>query len=81
MGPDVFVAVDSGIRSGLDVVRALALGADFAMLGRPFLYGAGALGADGPAHILSILAEEYENALIQLGVSGPEELPSRLSSS
>ena len=81
VGPDVFVAVDSGIRSGLDVVRALALGADFAMLGRPFLYGAGALGTDGPAHILSILAEEYENALIQLGVSGPGELPSRLSSS
>ena len=43
--------LDSGIRSGLDVVRAVALGADAAFAGKAFLWGLGALGAEGPGHV------------------------------
>ena len=78
VGPNVFVAIDSGVRSGLDVVRALALGADFVMMGRPFLYGAGALGSSGPGHVLDILEEEITNVMIQLGARNLSELPSYL---
>lgn len=74
VGKDMFLALDSGVRSGLDVVRAMALGADFVMLGRPFLYGAGALGARGPAHVLAILEEEITNVMVQLGVEKLSQL-------
>ena len=78
VGPDVFVAVDSGVRSGLDVVRALALGADFVMMGRPFLYGAGAAGHAGPGHVLDILEDEIKNVMVQLGAGNLSDLPNLL---
>lgn len=49
---------DSGIEGGLDIIRALALGADFVMLGRACHYALAALGADGPAHLTGILAKD-----------------------
>lgn len=79
VGPNVFVALDSGVRSGLDVVRALALGADFVMMGRPFLYGAGAVGAAGPGHVLDIVRDEISNVMIQLGVQQLSGLPDCLT--
>ena len=79
VGPDVFLALDSGVRSGLDVIRALALGADFVMMGRPFLYGAGAIGSSGPGHVLDILRDEITNVMIQLGVRQLSELPACLT--
>lgn len=79
VGTDVFVALDSGVRSGLDVVRALALGADFVMMGRPFLYGAGALGEKGPSHVLDIIRDEVSNVMTQLGTRQLSELPSCLT--
>ena len=49
---------DSGVRSGADVVKALALGASAVGIGRPYAYGAALAGADGIVHVLrSILAE------------------------
>ncbi|WEK43491.1 MAG: alpha-hydroxy-acid oxidizing protein [Candidatus Sphingomonas colombiensis] len=52
------VLFDSGIRSGSDVVKAIALGADAVGVGRPYSYGLALGGADGAAHVLkSILAE------------------------
>ena len=49
--------MDSGVRSGTDVVRALALGAQAAFAGKAFLWGLGALGAQGPKHVIDLLAE------------------------
>jgi lactate 2-monooxygenase len=55
---DAPVLFDSGVRSGTDVVKALALGATAVGIGRPFLYGLALAGAAGAEHVLkSILAE------------------------
>ena len=63
----VALLLDSGVRSGLDVARALASGADFVMAGRPFLYGVAALGEPGAEHVISILRDELINTLKQIG--------------
>lgn len=69
------VLLDSGVRSGLDVLRALSLGADFVLLGRPFFYGSAALGRRGPGHVVDILREELTHAMRQNGVAGLETYP------
>ena len=61
------VLFDSGVRNGLDVLRALYLGADFVMLGRAFLYGVAALGAYGADHAAHILTDDLKNNMVQLG--------------
>ena len=61
------VIFDSGIEGGLDVLRALSLGADFVMLGRAFHYGLGALGERGAAHVLDILRQDMISNMGQLG--------------
>ena len=62
------VLFDSGIRTGLDIIRAIALGADFVLIGRPFVYGVCALQEFGGHHVYQILKEEMENNMRQLGV-------------
>lgn len=61
------VMFDSGIRSGIDVVRAMALGADFVFSGRPFMYGLGALAGAGPGFVADFFAEEISAAMRQIG--------------
>jgi L-lactate dehydrogenase (cytochrome) len=67
VGGRATVMLDSGIRSGLDVVRAAALGADAAFAGKAFLWGLGALGAEGPGHVLDLMIDEMKSAVGQLG--------------
>ncbi|MEM8664888.1 MAG: alpha-hydroxy acid oxidase, partial [Pseudomonadota bacterium] len=67
VGADVPILIDSGIRRGSDVVRAKALGADFALAGRAFAYGAGAGGPAGCEKALDILEAELSRAVGQLG--------------
>jgi (S)-mandelate dehydrogenase len=67
------VMLDSGIRSGLDVVRAVALGADAAFAGKAFLWGLGALGSRGPAHVIDLFIDEMKSAFGQIGARQPAE--------
>ncbi len=68
------IIFDSGLRTGLDIVRARALGADFCLLGRAFLYSVAALGEAGGHHVAKILADDYANNMVQLGVKDVDEL-------
>lgn len=63
---------DGDISGGLDILRALALGADFTMLGRGWHYAVAALGQDGPAHLAHILRADLIANMGQLGLARPE---------
>lgn len=73
VGGRATVLMDSGIRSGADVVRALALGAAATFAGKAFLWSLGALGGRGPAHVIDLLTEETRAALGQVGARRPAE--------
>jgi (S)-mandelate dehydrogenase len=70
------VMLDSGVRSGLDVVRALVLGAEAAFAGKAFLWGLGALGAEGPPHVIDLMIDEMKMAAGQLGATSLKALRS-----
>jgi L-lactate dehydrogenase (cytochrome) len=70
--------MDSGIRSGPDVARALASGAVFTFMGRSFMYGVAALGAEGGGHTISLLQTQLQQVMEQLGCSKVSDLPSHL---
>lgn len=72
VGPDYPLIFDSGIRSGEDVIKALALGADFVMLGRPFLYAAGAAGPQGVETLVNVLSNDISVTLAQIGRTSVE---------
>jgi len=61
------ILVDGGVRSGLDVVRMLALGADFVMIGRAWAYALAGGGGDGVAHILKLIEAEMRVAMALTG--------------
>ena len=68
------VMLDGGIRRGTDVLKALALGADFVFAGRPFLYAAAVGGEAGVRHAIELLAAEVGRDLALLGVSDLSEV-------
>ena len=74
VGGRAAVLLDSGIRSGSDVVTALALGADAVLIGRPYIYGLAVDGADGVAAVLGILAAEIRQTLTLMGVAAARDL-------
>jgi len=69
VGSRATVLMDSGVRSGVDVARALALGAGTAMVGKAFLWGLGALGEAGPPHVIDLLIDELKATLGQVGAA------------
>jgi len=66
LGDNFPIIIDSGYSSGQDISKALALGADFIMLGRAFMIGMAALGKNGAEHIHYILQDELSNVMEQL---------------
>jgi isopentenyl diphosphate isomerase/L-lactate dehydrogenase-like FMN-dependent dehydrogenase len=68
------VLVDGGIRRGVDVAVALALGADAVLVGRPALWGLAAAGSKGAGRVLGLLRDELELALTLCGCASPTDL-------
>jgi len=69
VGNDIELYVDSGIRRGSDIVKALALGADACSIGRAYLYGLAAAGSPGVSRVIEILADELRRTMTLVGVS------------
>ncbi|HET8766150.1 lactate 2-monooxygenase [Phycicoccus sp. M110.8] len=67
VGPDLPVLLDSGVRTGSDVVKAMALGATAVLLGRPYVYGLALAGADGVRDVVDNVLAELD---LTLGLSG-----------
>jgi L-lactate dehydrogenase (cytochrome) len=72
------VLVDGGVRSGLDVVRMLALGAHGVLLGRAWAYALGARGREGVARLLELIEEEMRVAMALTGATDVNSLDSRI---
>lgn len=68
------VLADSGFRTGADIAKALALGADGVMIGRPMLYGLAAAGEAGVKEVIDILTEELDNTLALIGCPNAADL-------
>lgn len=68
------VMMDSGIRSGADIARTLAAGADFAFLGRTFMYAVAALGKQGGNHAMAVLKTQLQQVMEQVGCERPMDL-------
>jgi L-lactate dehydrogenase (cytochrome) len=73
VGNKATIVVDSGVRSGQDVMRALAVGADAAFAGKSFLWAVGALGDEGPAQLIDLYIDELRASLGQIGAQNPAE--------
>jgi len=74
-GDQIEVMMDSGIRSGPDVARALASGAKFTFMGRSFMYGVSALGNKGGDHTISLLKTELQQVMEQLNCENVADFP------
>jgi L-lactate dehydrogenase (cytochrome) len=74
VGNEFPILIDSGFYSGQDVVKGLMLGADFVMIGRPFMIGLAALGAQGAEHTHYIIKDEIENIMEQVCAKNIDEL-------
>lgn len=70
--------MDSGIRSGPDIARTLASGAEFAYLGRSFMYSVAALGNEGGNHIISILKTQLQQVMEQICCAKVSDFPNHL---
>lgn len=74
VGAKVPVLLDSGIRSGGDIVKALALGAKAVLIGRPVAWGVGSYGARGVERVYNIFAEEMQRVMTMTGVGSIKEI-------
>jgi L-lactate dehydrogenase (cytochrome) len=77
--PEIPVMMDGGIRRGTDVFKALALGARFVFVGRPFGYAAAVGGEQGVSHAIRLLSDEVDRDMALLGITSLAQLtPDRL---
>jgi L-lactate dehydrogenase (cytochrome) len=74
----ITIMMDSGLRSGPDVARAMASGADFTFMGRPFMYGVAALGKQGGSHTISILKTQLQQVMEQICCKKVTDFPQHL---
>ena len=74
LGNNYPIIIDSGFYSGQDVTKGLILGADFVMIGRPFIIGVAAIGSKGAAHSHYIIKDEIENIMEQVCAKNITEL-------
>ncbi|PJE31616.1 L-lactate dehydrogenase [cytochrome] [Pseudooceanicola marinus] len=74
LGPDPMLFIDGGFRRGSDIVKAIALGADFVMMGRPFAWAVAAAGEPGVDHLIRLLATETAITLQLMGLTSIAEL-------
>lgn len=72
------IMMDSGLRSGPDIARAMASGAKFTFLGRAFMYGVAALGNKGADHTIDILKTQFKQVMDQLCCEKVSDLPDHL---
>ncbi|MEN8848555.1 MAG: alpha-hydroxy acid oxidase [Akkermansiaceae bacterium] len=77
-GDRTTMMIDSGVRNGPDVACAIASGAKFAFLGRSFMYGVGALGANGGDHTMTMLKRQLQQVMEQVACERIEDLPNHL---
>jgi L-lactate dehydrogenase (cytochrome) len=78
VGSDIEVMFDGGIRSGQDLLRALALGARSCMIGRSYIYGLGAYGEAGVAKAIELMAKELEVTMALCGVRSVRDIDHRV---
>lgn len=75
----ITIMMDSGMRSGPDIARSLARGAEFTFMGRSFMYGAAALGNRGGDHTMTILKVQLQQIMDQLGCTQIKDLQQHLT--
>lgn len=80
VGKDCVVLMDGGVRSGVDVMKALALGARAVCIGRPYLWGLHLGGEAGVAAVLALVAEELRDAMCQAGAARLDDIDRTLVS-
>lgn len=76
VGPDYSLIYDSGIRSGLDIMKAIYAGADFVFIGRPYMYGVGAFQEAGAQQVHNIFEDQLRNNMMQMGIETIAEIRS-----
>ena len=74
LGPEYPLILDSGVRGGEDILKALVCGANFVMLGRPWLYAIGAEGESGLESLREALTFDLSAAMAQIGVKNISEV-------
>ena len=77
-GHQIKVMMDSGLRSGPDIARTMASGAQFTFMGRSFMYGVAALGKQGGDHTISLLKTELQQVMEQICCEETKDFPSHL---
>jgi L-lactate dehydrogenase (cytochrome) len=78
VGDSIEIHLDSGIRSGQDVIKALALGARGVYIGRAFLYGLGAMGEEGVVKCLEIIRKELDITMALCGLTDVQKVDRKI---